>query len=150
MPPLRRCALTSDPYTWNFLRAQRDIMRPRTAAASHRKHISMRTETCSCTTTAAISRRPIDYNAHKNAAFCHGGTSRSQPTRKKTWISIMINKQVHAIKHRCVLALRAHLDLTPCATQHLHATRLLRSHAARKETCSCEQTVVISRRPQYK
>ena len=58
----------------------------------------------------------------------------------------------------CVLALRAHLDLTPCAMRHLHATRLLRSHAAstpgslsvRTETCSCEKIVAISRRPQYR
>ena len=75
--------------------------------------------------------------------FRHGGTLGSQSTRKKTWISIMINKQVHAIKNCCVLALR---DLTLCAMRHLHATRLLRSHAAstlgslsvRKETCSCD------------
>ena len=77
---------------------------------------------------------------------------------KKTWTSIMINKQVHATKICCVLALRAHLDLTPCVMRHLHVTRLLRSHAAstlgslsvRKETCSCEKIVLISRRPQYR
>ena len=94
----------------------------------------------------------------KMLRFRHGGTLESQSTRKKTWISIMINKQVHAIKICCVLALRAHLDLTPCAMRHLHATRLLRSHAAstlgslsvRKETCSCEKTVAISRHPQYR
>ena len=32
---------TSDPYTWNFLRAQRDIMRPKTAAVSRRKHMDL-------------------------------------------------------------------------------------------------------------
>ena len=87
---------------------------------------------------------PPDRLMHtKMLRFRHGGTLGSQSTRKKTWISIMINKQVHAIKNCCVLALR---DLTPCAMRHLHATRLLRSHAAgtlgslsvRKETCSCD------------
>ena len=81
----------------------------------------------------------------KMQPFRHGGTLGSQSTRKKTWISIMINKQVHAIKNCCALTLRAHLDLTLCAMRHLHATRQLRSHAAstrgsfsvRKETCSC-------------
>ena len=63
----------------------------------------------------------------KMLRFRHGGTLGSQSTRKKTWISTMINKQVHAIKNRCVLALR---DLTQCAMRHLHATRLPRSHAA--------------------
>ena len=92
----------------------------------------------------------------KMLRFRHGGILGSQSTCKKTWISIMINKQVHAIKICCVLALRAHLDLTPRAMRHLHATRLLRSHAAstlgslsvRKEICSCEKIVAISRRPQ--
>ena len=102
---------------------------------------------------------PPDRLMHtKMLRFRHGGTLGSQSTCKKTWISIMVNKQVHAIKICCVLALRAHLDLTPCAMRHLHATRLLRSHAAstlgslsvRKETCSCEKTVAISRRPQYR
>ena len=102
---------------------------------------------------------PPDRLMHtKMLRFRHGGTLGSQSTRKKTWISIMINKQVHAIKMCCVLALRAHLDLTPCAMRHLHATRLLRSHAAstlgslsvRKGTCSCEKIVAISRRPQYR
>ena len=87
---------------------------------------------------------PPDRLMHtKMQRFRHGGTPGSQSTCKKTWISIMINKQVHAIKNCCVLALR---DLTPCAMRHLHATRLLRSHAAsalgslsvRKETCSCD------------
>ena len=32
---------TSDPYTWNFLRAHRDIMRPKTVAVSHRKHMDL-------------------------------------------------------------------------------------------------------------
>ena len=74
---------------------------------------------------------PPDRLIHtKMLRFRHGGTLGSQSTRKKTWISIMINKQVHAIKMCCVLALRAHLDLTPRAMRHLHATRLLRSHAA--------------------
>ena len=34
----------------------------------------------------------------KMLRFRHGGTLGSQSARKKTWISIMINKQVHAIK----------------------------------------------------
>ena len=108
---------------------------------------------------ACCDLAPPDRLMHtKMLSFRHGGTLGSQSTRKKTWISIMINKQVHAIKICCVLALRAHLDLTPCAMRHLHATRLLRSHSAstlgslavRKETCSCEKTVAISRRPQYR
>ena len=49
-------------------------------------------------------------------------------------------------KNCCVLALRAHLDLTPCAMRHLHATRLL---SVRKETCSCEKIVAICA-PQYR
>ena len=102
---------------------------------------------------------PPDRLMHtKMLHFRHGGTLGSQSTRKKTWISIMNNKQFHAIKICCVLALRAHLDLTPRAMRHLHATRLLRSPAAstlgslsvRKETCSCEKILAISRRPQYR
>ena len=74
---------------------------------------------------------PPDRLMHtKMLRFRHGGTLGSESTPKKTWISIMINKQVQAIKNCCVPALRAHLDLTPCAMRHLHATRLLRSHAA--------------------
>ena len=42
---------------------------------------------------------PPDRLMHiKLLRFRHGGTIGSQSTRKKTWISIMINKQVHAIK----------------------------------------------------
>ena len=74
---------------------------------------------------------PPDRLMHtKMLRFRHGGILGSQSSRKKTWISIMINKQVHAIRICCVLALRAPVDLTPCAMRHLHATRLLRSHAA--------------------
>ena len=70
---------------------------------------------------------PPDRLMHrKMLRFRHGDTLGSQSMRKKTWISIMINKQVHAMKNCCVRALR---DLTPCAMRHLHATRLLRSHA---------------------
>ena len=149
---------TSDPYTWNFLRAQRDIMRPKTAAVSHRKHMDF----TPCAQRHVLAKRQLRSRAArmhtKMLHFRHGGTLGSQSTRKKTWISIMISKQVHAIKKCSVLALRAHLDLTPCAMKHLHATRLLRSHAAstlgslcvRKEKCSCEKTVAISRRPQYR
>ena len=51
---------------------------------------------------------PPDRLMHtKMLRFRHGGTLGSQSTRKKTWISIMINKQVHAIKICSVLALRA-------------------------------------------
>ena len=91
---------------------------------------------------------PRDTLMHtKMLHFRHGGTLGSQSTRKKTWISIMINKQVHAIKSCCVLTLRAHLDLIPCAMRHRHGTRLLRSHAAstlgslpvRKQTCVARQ-----------
>ena len=88
---------------------------------------------------------PPDRLMHtKMLRFRHGGTLGSQSTRKKTWISIMINKQIYAIKNCCVLALRdltpcamrdifmrqdccvltprAHLDLSPCAKEHVPAT----------------------------
>ena len=100
---------------------------------------------------------PPDRVMHtKMQRFRHGGILGSQSTRKKTWISVMINKQVHAIKIRCVLALRAHLDLTPCAMRHLHATNCcvltpqahLDLSPCATETCSCEKT--FSRRPQYR
>ena len=115
---------------------------------------------------------PPDRLMHaKMLRFRHGGTLGSQSARKKknaafspwghTWIAIHTQEDMDldhdqqtssCDKNRCVLALRAHLDLTPCAMRHLHATRLLRSHAAstlgslpaRKETCSCEKTVAIS------
>ena len=136
---------TSDPYklrsrtasTWISLHAYRDMF--------------LQNDCCDLA--------PPDRLMHtKMLRFRHGSTLGSQSTCKKTWISIKINKQVHAIKICCVLALRAHLDLTPCAMRHLRATRLLRSHAAstlgslsvRKETCSCEKIVAISRRTQYR
>ena len=135
-------------------------MRPQTAAVSHRKHVDL----SPCAQNMFLQNdccdlAPPDGLMHtKMLRFRHGGTFGSQSTRKKTWISIMTNKHVHAIKNCCVLALRAHGDLTPCALRHLHATRLLCSHAAstlgspsvRKETCSCEKTVAISCRPQHR
>ena len=136
-------------------------MRPKTAADSGKAStwISLHAHRDMFLQNDCCDLAPPDTLMHtKMLRFRPGGTLGSQSTRKKTWISIMINKQVHAIKSCCVLTLRAHLDLTPCAMRHLHATRLLRSHAAstlgslsvRKETCSCEKTVAISRRPQYR
>ena len=54
---------------------------------------------------------------------------------------------------RCVLTPQAHLDFSPCATRHVPAKRLLRSHATstlgslsvRKQTCSCDNTAAFAR-----
>ena len=119
----------SDPYTWNFLRAHRDIMRPKAAAVSCRKRIDLsfyahryiflQNDCCDLTPPVRLIHIKILHLRHADALG-------SQSTRKKIWISIMITNQIHAIKNYCVLALR---DLTPCAMRYLHATRLLRSHA---------------------
>ena len=92
---------------------------------------------------------PPDILMHtKRLRFRHGGTLGSQSTRKKTWISIMMFDQVHAIKNCCVLALR---DLTPCAMRHFHATKLQRSHAASTlGSLSAGQRNMFLRRPQYR
>ena len=106
---------------------------------------------------------PPDRLMHiKMLCFRHGDTLGSQSTRKKTWISIMINKQVHAIKTAafsrcghtwislraqsdifmrqdcCVLTLQAQLDLSRGG----HTWISLRANA----TCSCDKTAAFSRR----
>ena len=51
----------------------------------------------------------------------------------------------------CARTPQAHLNLSPCANRHVHATTLLRSHAVstlgshsvRKETCSIEKTAAF-------
>ena len=74
---------------------------------------------------------PPDRLMHtKMLRFGHGGILGSQSTRKKTWISIMINKQVHAIKK----LLRS------------RAAGTLGSHSVRNETSSCNKTAAYSRR----
>ena len=74
---------------------------------------------------------PPDRLMHtKMLRFRHGGILGAQSTRKKTWISIMINKQVHAIKH----LLRS------------RAAGTLGSHSVRNETSSCDKTAAFSRR----
>ena len=74
---------------------------------------------------------PPDRLMHtKMLRFRHGGILGSQSTRKKTWISIMINKQVHAIKK----LLRS------------RAAGTLGSHSVRNETSSCDKTAAYSRR----
>ena len=155
---------TSDPYTWNFLCAQRDIMRPKTATVSHSKHMHL--SPCAAHKDMFLQNdrcdiAPPDRLMHtKMLRFRHEGTRGSQSTRKKTWILVMINKQVHAIKNCCFLSSHVAGTLGSHSVrneEHLHATRLLRSHAAStlgslsvcQETCSCEKTVAISRRPQY-
>ena len=63
------------------------------------------TERCSCDKTAALAR-------HKN-----------------TSISLCAQRNMFRRKDCCVFTPRAHLYLFPCATRHVHATTLLRSHA---------------------
>ena len=75
--------------------------------------ISIRTqgaERCSCDKTVALAR-------HKN-----------------TWISLHAQRDKFRRKDCCVLAPRAHLDLSPCANRHVHA----RSHR-------CEHTWISLR-----
>ena len=74
---------------------------------------------------------PPDRLMHtKMLPFRHGGIFGSQSMRKKTWISIMINKQVHAIKK----------------LQRSCAAGTLGSHSVRNETSSCDKTAAFSRR----
>ena len=88
------------------------------------------TERCSCDKTAALTRH------------------------KHTWISPRAQRDMFRRKDGCVLTRLAHLDLSPCARRHVHATTLLNSHAVstlgsfsvRKETCSGEKTAAFSRR----
>ena len=56
-------------------------------------------------------------------------------------------------KDCCVLTPGAQLDLSPCASRHVHATTLLnlravstvRSLSVRKKTCSCDNTAAFAR-----
>ena len=75
---------------------------------------------------------------------------------KHTWISLRTQARRHFhATDCCVRTPQAHLDHSPCANEHVHATTLLRSHVAstlgsrsvRKETCSIEKTAVMSRCP---
>ena len=94
--------------------------------------ISIRTQgtkRCSCDKTAALAHH------------------------KHTWISLRAQRDMFRRKDYCVLTRRGHLDLFPCANRHVHATTLLRSHAAstlgshsvRKKTCSGDNTVARAR-----
>ena len=81
-------------------------------------------ETCSCDKTVALARH------------------------EHTWISFRAQRDMFRRKD-C-----SHLDLFPCADRHVHATRLLHSHAAstleshsvRKKECCGEKTAAFSRR----
>ena len=128
-------------------------MRPKTVAVSHRKHMDLSL----CAQRHVLAKRllrlaPPDRLMHtKTLRFRHGGTLGSQSTRKKIWISIMINKQVHAIKNCCVLALR---DLTPCAMRNFHAAGHDKTAAFSRRKLTWislrAQRNIFLRRPQYR
>ena len=94
------------------------------APQAHRS-LSMRAETCSCKTTAAISHRPMDYCTQK----CWG----------HTWIAIQVQEDMDL----------SHDQQTSSCNKKLlcsHAAGTLGSHSVRNETSSCDKTAAFSRR----
>ena len=78
------------------------------------------TERCSCDKTAALTRHKhtwISLRAQKKA--CSGKKIVALSRREHTWIAL----RAQATRQDCcTLTPRAHLDLSPCANGHVHAT----------------------------
>ena len=136
----RRNQEPATPYTWTSLRAQRDITLEVLTPQAHGS-VSTRTETCSCEETVANKSAAFSRRKHAWLSLAAGTLgSHSVPMRHahaaSTLGSLSVRKETCscektvATKNCCVLTRQAHLDLTPCAMRHVHATRLLRSHAA--------------------
>ena len=121
----KTAAFARHKHTWISLRAQRDVPAKRllrSHAASTLGSLSVRKQTCSRDSTAAFAR-------------C-----------EHTWISLRAQRGMFRRKNCCVLTPGAQLDFAPCTRRPVHATTLLRSHAAstlgshsvRKAACSGE------------
>ena len=104
-----------------------------------------------CASTREIRHLDLDPHATHREMFMRQDCCARTP--QAHWISLRAQRDMFRRKDCCLLTLRTHLDLFPCAG-HVHATRLLCSHAVstlgslsvRKETCFGEKTAAFSRR----
>ena len=130
-------AFTRGEHTWISLRAQTDVFRRKhccilhSHAASTLGSLSVCKKTCSGETIAAFSRREHTWISLRAQAarHVHATDCCVLTLRAHLYLSPCANKHVH-VTDCCVRTPQAHLDLSPCAKKHVPAKRLLRSHAA--------------------
>ena len=82
-----------------------------------------------CASTREIPATWISIRT-QGAARCSCEKIAALARHKHTWISLRAQRDKFRREDCCVLALRAHLDLAPCAKRHVPSKKLLRSHAA--------------------
>ena len=114
--------------------------------------------TCSCDNTAALARCEHTWISLPAQRDRHVPAKRLRRSHAASTLGCLSVHNMFMRQHCCVRTLWAHLDPShldafPCASRHVHAITLLRSHAVstlgslsvRRETCSGKKKAAFSR-----